>query len=96
MTALAASLLLTLALAVYIFRPERRVTAQREKTRLEYLGERKAVLYENLRDLAFEHRAGKYREEDFLAEQALLQEEAAAVVAEMEQIEAQSARAGRR
>jgi hypothetical protein len=60
------------------------VTAQREKTRLEYLEERKAVIYDNLRDLAFEHRSGKYRDEEFFAEQAALEGEGAAVVAEME------------
>ena len=87
MTALLASLLLTLGLAVYVFYPEKRVARQSEKSRLELLEERKAVLYENLRDLHFEHRAGKYRDEEYTAERDTLEGEAAAIVAEMEQIE---------
>ncbi len=75
---------LTLALAVYVFYPEKTVTAQKEKTRLEFLEERKAVLYDNLRDLNFEHRAGKYRDEEYAAERAALEAEAAAVVAEID------------
>ena len=84
MTAIAACALLTVALAVFIFYPERRVTAQREKSRLEFLEERKAVLYDNLRDLSFEHRAGKYRDDEYAAERATLEAEAATVIAEME------------
>ena len=84
MTAILASLLLTLGLAVYIFYPEKRVAAQREKSRLELLEERKAMLYENLRDLHFEHRAGKYRDEEYTLERDTLEREAAAIVEEME------------
>jgi hypothetical protein len=96
MTALIACLALSLALAVYIFFPEKKVTAQREKTRLEYLEERKAVVYDNLRDLAFEHRSGKYRDEEFFAEQAALEAEGAEVVAEMEIITAHLPTQGQR
>ena len=84
MTVLIACTVLTLALAGYVFYPEKRVAAQSQKTRLEYLEERKAVLYDNLRDLSFEHRAGKYRDEEYAAERATLEAEAATVVAEME------------
>ena len=51
--------LLLIASMVYVFYPERQVAAQRQKTRLEYLREHKSVLYDNLRDLNFENRAGK-------------------------------------
>ena len=88
MTALIACLILTVALAVFIFFPEKKVTAQREKTRLEYLEERKVVIYDNLRDLAFEHRSGKYRDEEFFAEQSALESEAAEVVAEIDLLQA--------
>ncbi len=87
MTALLACVALTLALAVYIFFPAKKVAVQSEKSRLEYLGERKAVLYDNLRDLNFEHRAGKYRDEDYTTERTALEGEAAAVVAEMDAID---------
>ncbi|RRA47368.1 hypothetical protein [Acidipila sp. EB88] len=87
MTALIASLALTLALAVFIFYPEKRVAAQSEKSRAEYLEERKAVLYENLRDLSFEHRAGKYRDEEYQSERAVLETEAAAILHELDGLE---------
>ncbi|MFT4111261.1 hypothetical protein [Silvibacterium sp.] len=89
MTLLACALLLA-ALMIYVFYPERNVAAQRQKTRLEYLRERKDALYDNLRDLNFEYRSGKFVEEDYAAQQALLENEAAEVIAEMELLEAQA------
>lgn len=77
----------TLALFTFVFYPERTVTAQRVKTRLDFLEEQKAVLYENLRDLNFEYRAGKYPEEDYNAQRATLEAEAADVLAEMERLQ---------
>lgn len=81
---LLAGLLLAVALIVYTFWPENAFAAQREKTRLDYLLERKEQLYENLRDLNFEYRAGKYPEEDFAAQRALLEDETAQLMAEIE------------
>lgn len=81
--------LLTLGIGVYVFYPERNVAAQTQKTRLEYLYERKDVLYDNLRDLNFEFKAGKYVEEDFSAQQNILETEAAGVIAEIERLESQ-------
>jgi hypothetical protein len=49
------------------------------------------VLYENLRDLNFEYSAGKYTAEDFAAQRAGLENETAAVLAEIEQLERQVA-----
>ncbi|HUY82162.1 MAG TPA: hypothetical protein VMU92_10610 [Acidobacteriaceae bacterium] len=79
--------LLTLGIGFYVFYPERNVAAQTQKTRLEYLHEHKEVLYDNLRDLNFEYRAGKYVEEDYLAQQNSLESEAAGVMAEIEHLE---------
>ena len=56
---LAVCALFTVALFVYVFYPDRNVAAQRVKTRLDFLEEQKIVLYDNLRDLNFEYRAGK-------------------------------------
>jgi hypothetical protein len=81
---LIAGLLLALTLVVYTFWPENVFANQREKTRLEFLLERKEQLYENLRDLNFEYRAGKYPEEDFLAQRAVLENETAQLLAEIE------------
>ena len=41
----------------------------------------------NLRDLNFEYRAGKYPEEDFLAQRAQLENETAQLLAEMEHLQ---------
>jgi predicted nuclease with TOPRIM domain len=82
-----AGALLTLALLVYTFWPENVFASQREKTRLDYLLERKDQLYENLRDLNFEYRAGKYPEEDFQAQRAQLENEAAQLLAEIDHLQ---------
>jgi hypothetical protein len=88
---LIAGVFLLLALLVYTFWPENVFASQRQKTRLDYLMERKEQLYENLRDLTFEYRAGKYPEEDFVAQRAVLEHETAQLMAEIEE---QGARTG--
>jgi hypothetical protein len=82
-----AGALLLFALFVYTFWPENVFASQREKTRLDYLLERKEQLYENLRDLNFEHRAGKYPEEDFVVQRGQLENEAAQLLAEIEHLQ---------
>lgn len=82
-----AGAMLALALGIYTFWPENAFASQREKTRLDYLLERKEQLYENLRDLNFEYRAGKYPEEDFLTQRALLEDETAQLLAEIEHLQ---------
>jgi hypothetical protein len=81
--------LLLAGVLLYVFYPERHVAAQTQKTRLEYLRERKDVLYDNLRDLNFEFRSGKFVEEDYRAQQTVLEDEAAGVMAEIELLEHQ-------
>jgi hypothetical protein len=75
---------LTIGCLAYIFWPQERVVAPVEKTRLDYLQERKEVVYDNLRDLNFEFRAGKYPEDDYMRQRESLEQEAAKVVSEME------------
>jgi len=53
---------------------------------LDQLLERRDTLYENLRDLKFEHRAGKYSESDFEQMKQSLETEAALVLAEIERV----------
>ena len=84
---LIAGMLLLFALFIYTFWPENVFASQREKTRLDYLLERKEQLYENLRDLNFEYRAGKYPEEDFAIQRAQLENEAAQLLAEIEHLQ---------
>ena len=79
-----AGVLLLIALLAYTFWPENVFASQREKTRLDYLLEQKDQLSENLRDLTFEFRAGKYPEEEFQAQRAQLEHEAARLMAEIE------------
>ncbi|MGB7264349.1 MAG: hypothetical protein WBC92_02480 [Terracidiphilus sp.] len=84
---LIAGLFLLFALVVYTFWPENVFASHREKTRLDYLLERKEQLYENLRDLSFEYRAGKYPEEDFQTQRAQLEHEAAVLLAEIDHLQ---------
>lgn len=81
------SVLLLVGVFAYVFWPERQVEQQIEKSRLDFLRERKELLYDNLRDLNFEFRAGKYPEEDYAAQRATLENEAAEVLAEIETLE---------
>jgi hypothetical protein len=71
----------------YVFYQPGDVDAVEEKTRLMYLQERKDATYENLRDLSFEYKAGKLSESDYATQRTLLEDEAAAILAEMDSIE---------
>ena len=82
-----AGLMMFIALIVYTFWPENAFASQQEKTRLDFLLERKDQLYENLRDLNFEHRAGKYPEEDFEVQRSLLENETAELLAEIDHLQ---------
>ena len=79
--------LFTMILFFYVFYIEEEVPAGEEKTRLGYLYERKEVIYDNLRDLNFEYKAGKFLDTDFQAMRSTLEAEAAKVLAEIEQLE---------
>ena len=76
--------LLLVALLAYTFWPEKVSASQLEKTRQEYLMERKEQLNENLRDLNFEFKAGKYPEKEFQAQREQLENETAQLMAEIE------------
>ncbi len=78
-------------LMVYIFRPVQVVNPE-EKTRLMYLYERKEQVYENLRDLNFEYKAGKLSDGDFNSMRESMEQEAAAVLAEIDQLERATSR----
>lgn len=55
------------------------------RTKLDQLLERRDSIYDNLRDLKFEHRAGKYSEGDYQLMMTSLENEAAVVLTEIEQ-----------
>ena len=56
------------------------------RTRLDQLLERRDTIYDNLRDLRFEYRSGKYSEGDFEAMKTGLENEAALALAEIDQV----------
>lgn len=53
---------------------------------VQYLEERKAVIYDNLRDLNFEYRLGKLSDADYNKTKVTLQNELAHVLAEIDRI----------
>src|SRR5580700_477337 len=55
----------------------------------QHLDERKAAIYENLRDLQFEYRVGKLSDADYQQSKKDLQKELAAVMAEVDKLKAQ-------
>ncbi len=55
----------------------------------QHLDERKAAIYENLRDLQFEYRVGKLSDEDYQATKRDLQKELAQVLAEVDKLKEQ-------
>lgn len=83
-----AGLVLTIAIFLFIFWPERNPFFQADKTRVDYLRERKDAIYDNLRDLNFEYLAGKYPEQDYAEQRTGLEDEAARVLAEIDRLTA--------
>ena len=84
---LVCALLVTGASLFYIFYLPGELYLGPRKTRASYLRERKDAVYENLRDLNFEYRAGKVPDADYQSLKATLQGEAAALLAEIAQLE---------
>jgi hypothetical protein len=80
-------LVMTVGVAAYVFYLRDNDTVGQNKTRVEYLRERRDVIYENLRDLNFEYKAGKVPEIDYASMHAALEDEAVAVMAEIERLE---------
>src|SRR3989442_13097977 len=80
---------LTLAISTILFifyiQPDASDLAPR-RTKLDQLLERRDTIYDNLRDLRFEYRSGKYSEGDFEAMKTALENEAALVLAEIDQV----------
>ena len=79
--------LVTVAAVLYIFHIPGPVYLGPEKTRASYLRERKDAVYENLRDLNFEYKAGKVPDVDYASLKSSLQDEAATLLAEIDRLE---------
>jgi hypothetical protein len=84
---LGACLALAIAVGLFIFyiQPDASDLAP-HRTKLDQLLERRDSIYDNLRDLRFEYRSGKYSEGDFEAMKTALENEAALVLAEIDQV----------
>lgn len=96
MTWLFACVLLAIASLFYVFYLPGRLFLGPEKTRAGYLRERKDAVYENLRDLNFEYRAGKIPDADFQSMKSSLQDEAATLLAEIARLESAAPSATKR
>ena len=86
MTVLICALVAASAL-FYIFYLPGKLHLGTEKTRVSYLRERQEAVYENLRDLNFEYKAGKLPDADYQSLKSSLEEEAATVLAEIARLE---------
>jgi hypothetical protein len=84
---LGACLALATATLIFIFfiQPDASDLAP-QRTQLDQLLERRDTIYDNLRDLRFEFRSGKYAEGDFEAMKNSLENEAALVLAEIDTV----------
>ncbi|MGD0907189.1 MAG: hypothetical protein ABSA96_06380 [Candidatus Acidiferrales bacterium] len=82
-----ACLVLTLAAVTFVFwiQPDPGDSAP-HRSLLDQLMERRDTIYDNLRDLKFENRAGKYAEQDYEQMRDSLENEAAQVLLEIEAV----------
>jgi len=86
MTLTLAAVALVLAAIAYIFLIRQAdLPGEDGESPIRHLDERKARIYENLRDLQFEFRLGKLSEEDYQRTKLDLQRELAQTLAEIEQ-----------
>lgn len=80
---------LGLAVAVFLFvfyiHPDASDLAP-HRTKLDQLLERRDTIYDNLRDLKFEFRAGKYSEGDYELMKTALENEAAVVLTQIDEV----------
>jgi hypothetical protein len=86
----------SLAALIYVFYLPQKIFLGPEKTRASFLRERKDAVYENLRDLNFEYKAGKVPDADYQSLKSSLQDEAATLLAEIARLESKAAFAPRR
>jgi hypothetical protein len=84
---LGACLALAAATVLFIFyiQPDASDLAP-HRSKLDQLLEQRDTIYDNLRDLRFEFRSGKYAEGDFEAMKNSLENEAATVLAEIDRV----------
>ncbi|MGD0956805.1 MAG: hypothetical protein ABR953_08220 [Candidatus Acidiferrales bacterium] len=82
-----ACVLLALATLVFVFHLRLEDSdSTPHRTKLDQLMERRDAIYENMRDLRFEFRAGKFSEKDYEEIKQSLEIEAARVLGEMDRV----------
>jgi len=82
-----ACVFLAVAVIIFIFNVRTEASdAAPHRSKLDQLMERRDAIYENLRDLRFEYRAGKYSEKDYEEIKQALETEAARVLADMDRL----------
>lgn len=94
---LAACILLTLATLTFVFyiEPDAADSAP-HRSELDRLLERRDFIYDNLRDLKFENRSGKYAEQDYEQMKDALETEAAELLLQIEAATGSETRPARR
>jgi hypothetical protein len=85
----AAAVLLTVGAIAYTLLV-RTVPEPETTTGYEHLEQRRARIYENLRDLQFEYRVGKLSDADYVTTKKTLQGELAGVMAELDLLKGQA------
>ena len=85
--AVIACVALTAAVLIFVFmiQPDPGDSAP-HRSQLDQLMERRDIIYDNLRDLKFEYRTGKFAEEDYEQMKQTLETEAALVLAEIDHV----------
>lgn len=86
MIAAVSILLLAGVLAFVLFVRPQDLPEAPQPSPTQHLDERKAAIYENLRDLNFEYRLGKLSDDDYQKAKAGLQQELAKVMASIDEI----------
>jgi hypothetical protein len=84
-----AAALSVLVLAALLFVRESHLHKPMPVSPFQHLDERKAAIYENLRDLQFEFRVGKLSDSDYQQTKLDLQKELAQVMAQVDQLKAE-------
>jgi hypothetical protein len=95
--ALVACIALTASVFIFVFliEPDASDSAP-HRSKLDQLMERRDTIYDNLRDLKFEHRTGKFAEQDYEQMRDTLENEAALVLAQIETVTGNEASLPRR
>jgi hypothetical protein len=79
------ALAFTTLLFIFYIQPDASDLAP-HRSKLDHLMERRDTIYDNLRDLRFEFRSGKYSEGDYNAMKLSIEHEAAMVLTEIERV----------